>query len=210
MYITFIFICFGILKCLVNLLELRCRLRLYMYICIYVVCFSIAFLQDFTVSIMLHLSWVDARFEVWASGNDDKFVLEFDSKRLDNIWTPDLFFPNEKSAFIHKVFMPNKMLRVYSGGKVSYTVRYKVYTVSDHTSPTDLLGFSKIFNLNQLQHVVRGNGCHVVEMVLIDSWDYKDHPGRGKLYASSLVLCLHGISKMLYFDIKRDSVLFLI
>lgn len=79
--------------------------------------------MDFTVSIMLHLSWVDARFEVWASGNDDNFVLEFDSKRLDNIWTPDLFFPNEKSAFIHKVFMPNKMLRVYSGGKVSYTVR---------------------------------------------------------------------------------------
>lgn len=79
--------------------------------------------MDFTVSIMLHLSWVDARFVVWTVGNDDKFVLEFDSKRLNNIWTPDLFFPNEKSAFIHKVFMPNKMLRVYSGGKVSYTVR---------------------------------------------------------------------------------------
>lgn len=79
-------------------------------------------LQDFTVSIMLHLSWVDARFTTWTSGNDD--ILEFDSKRLDNIWTPDLFFPNEKSAFIHHVFMPNKMLRVYGGGKVSYTVRY--------------------------------------------------------------------------------------
>ncbi|XP_022320066.1 glycine receptor subunit alpha-3-like [Crassostrea virginica] len=77
--------------------------------------------MDFTVSIMLHLSWVDARFTTWTSGNDD--ILEFDSKRLDNIWTPDLFFPNEKSAFIHHVFMPNKMLRVYGGGKVSYTVR---------------------------------------------------------------------------------------
>lgn len=77
--------------------------------------------MDFTVSIMLHLSWVDARFVTWTSVNDE--ILEFDSKRLDNIWTPDLFFPNEKSAFIHKVFMPNKMLRVYSGGNVSYTVR---------------------------------------------------------------------------------------
>ncbi|XP_056013023.1 glycine receptor subunit alpha-3-like [Ostrea edulis] len=77
--------------------------------------------MDFTVSIMLHLSWVDARFITWTSGNDD--ILEFDSKRLDNIWTPDLFFPNEKSAFIHHVFMPNKMLRVYGGGRVSYTVR---------------------------------------------------------------------------------------
>lgn len=79
--------------------------------------------MDFTVSIMLHLNWNDTRFITWASGYDDTFVLEFDSKRLDNIWTPDLFFPNEKSAFIHKVFMPNKMLRVYTNGKITYTVR---------------------------------------------------------------------------------------
>lgn len=79
--------------------------------------------MDFTVSIMLHLNWNDARFIPWTSGYDDTFVLEFDSKRLDNIWTPDLFFPNEKSAFIHKVFMPNKMLRVYTNGKITYTVR---------------------------------------------------------------------------------------
>lgn len=93
----------------------------------------IIFLQDFTVSIMLHLNWNDARFIPWTSGYDDTFVLEFDSKRLDNIWTPDLFFPNEKSAFIHKVFMPNKMLRVYTNGKITYTVRYKMFTVSDYT-----------------------------------------------------------------------------
>lgn len=79
--------------------------------------------MDFTVSIMLHLNWNDTRFITWTSGYDDTFVLEFDSKRLDNIWTPDLFFPNEKSAFIHKVFMPNKMLRVYTNGKITYTVR---------------------------------------------------------------------------------------
>lgn len=160
---------------------------------VYVVYFNIIiiliiiFLQDFTVSIMLHLNWNDTRFITWTSGYDDTFVLEFDSKRLDNIWTPDLFFPNEKSAFIHKVFMPNKMLRVYTNGKITYTVRYKMFTVSDYTSPTDLLGFSKIFNLKQLQDVVRCNGCHVVVMVLIDSWDYKDHPGRGELCAWSLV-----------------------
>ncbi|KAK3099763.1 hypothetical protein FSP39_009232 [Pinctada imbricata] len=71
---------------------------------------------------MLHLSWVDIRFNNWLS-KDENETVEFDSTRLHKLWVPDLFFPNEKKASVHNVFMPNKMLRVYTGGKVSYTSR---------------------------------------------------------------------------------------
>ncbi|KAJ8297805.1 hypothetical protein KUTeg_024336 [Tegillarca granosa] len=80
--------------------------------------------MDFTVSILLHLSWLDERFLPWApTSGDNASYLEFDSKNLENFWIPDIFFPNEKKAFFHNVFLPNKMLRVYSGGRVSYTAR---------------------------------------------------------------------------------------
>ena len=78
--------------------------------------------QDFTVSIMLHLSWVDRRFEPWAYNVEGEAV-EFDSTRMDKLWVPDLFFPNEKQSYVHDVFMPNKMLRIYKGGKIAYTSR---------------------------------------------------------------------------------------
>lgn len=98
------------------------------------------------VSIMFYLNWNDICFIIWMFGYDDMFVLEFDFKRLDNIWMFDLFFFNEKSVFIYKVFMFNKMLWVYINGKIIYIVRYKMFIVSDYILFIDLFGFFKIFN----------------------------------------------------------------
>lgn len=73
---------------------------------------------------LFHLRWYDPRFTSWApTEKENDSYIEFDSKQVEILWVPDLFFPNEKKAFFHDVFMPNKMLRVYSGGWVSYTAR---------------------------------------------------------------------------------------
>ncbi|XP_062602282.1 glycine receptor subunit alpha-3-like [Saccostrea cucullata] len=128
--------------------------------------------MDFTVSIMLHLSWLDARFTVWTFGDE---VLEFDSKRLNNIWTPDLFFPNEKKAFIHQVFMPNKMLRVYSGGKVSYTVRLSL-TLS---CPMDLRNypFDKQVCRIEMESFSYNEDNIILEWAGMETSGNESHPG---------------------------------
>lgn len=78
--------------------------------------------MDFTVTILLHLNWVDGRFSPFMPESNEGYV-EIDSKNLEKLWVPDLFFPNEKNAYYHDVLMPNKMLRVYEGGTLSYTTR---------------------------------------------------------------------------------------
>ena len=85
--------------------------------------------QDFTVTILLHLNWVDGRFKPFMPESKEGYV-EIDSKNLEKLWVPDLFFPNEKNAYYHDVLMPNKMLRVYDGGTLSYTTRYRALQVS--------------------------------------------------------------------------------
>ncbi|KAL3880086.1 hypothetical protein ACJMK2_032355 [Sinanodonta woodiana] len=79
--------------------------------------------MDFTVTVFLHLSWPDTRFTRIYPKIDNDLYIEIDSKNLDKLWIPDLYFPNEKKAYYHDVFMPNKMLRIYRGGNVTYSTR---------------------------------------------------------------------------------------
>ncbi|KAL5012330.1 hypothetical protein ScPMuIL_010881 [Solemya velum] len=79
--------------------------------------------MDFTVSALLHLTWDDHRFtSFFKTDNNDSFI-EFDSKNLEKLWVPDIYFSNEKTASFHDVFMPNKMLRIYAGMRMSYISR---------------------------------------------------------------------------------------
>lgn len=79
--------------------------------------------MDFTATILLHLSWYDHRFSKYEIKNIDEGFVEIDAKNLEKLWVPDLYFPNEKRAYYHNVLMPNKMLRIYKGGDVSYSTR---------------------------------------------------------------------------------------
>ena len=83
----------------------------------------VLYFQDFTVTALLHLNWVDGRFSAFLPQTNEGYV-EIDSKNLEKLWVPDLFFPNEKNAYYHDVLMPNKMLRIFEGGTLSYTTRY--------------------------------------------------------------------------------------
>lgn len=79
--------------------------------------------QDFTATILLHLSWNDYRFTRFHIESIQEGYVEIDAKNLEKLWVPDLYFPNEKNAYYHNVLMPNKMLRIYNGGHVSYSTR---------------------------------------------------------------------------------------
>ena len=44
-------------------------------------------------------------------------------KLIEKIWTPDLFFPNEKSADIHDVMLTNQVIKVSPNGTLQYSTR---------------------------------------------------------------------------------------
>ncbi|KAL5012323.1 hypothetical protein ScPMuIL_010874 [Solemya velum] len=76
--------------------------------------------MDFTLSVSIHLRWVDHRL---GRQLRDIEYLEFDAHNMENLWVPDIFFPNEKKASFHNVMMENRMLRLYQTGIVSYSTR---------------------------------------------------------------------------------------
>lgn len=78
--------------------------------------------MDFTVSIMLHLTWNDHRMAKIVEYLDFEEV-ELDSKNVGSLWTPDIFFPNEKQAYFHEVMSPNRMFRLSKNCTLSYTAR---------------------------------------------------------------------------------------
>ncbi|XP_071124551.1 glycine receptor subunit alpha-2-like [Mytilus edulis] len=78
--------------------------------------------MDFTVGIFLHLYWHDERYIQWIMKSSSHKV-SFDHKSMEKLWLPDIYFPNEKEARLHSVFVPNKMLSANLGGNVSYTAR---------------------------------------------------------------------------------------
>ncbi|XP_052792417.1 glycine receptor subunit alpha-2-like isoform X2 [Mya arenaria] len=82
--------------------------------------------MDFTATVLLHLSWYDHRFSQFQIKNIADGYVEIDAKNLEKLWVPDLYFPNEKRAYYHNVLMPNKMLRVYKGGDVTYSTRLSI------------------------------------------------------------------------------------
>lgn len=84
--------------------------------------FFIFYIQDFTVTILLHLRWHDGRYTNEIKGVSEGYV-EIDAKNLEKLWVPDLYFPNEKNAYYHNVLMPNKMMRIYKEGDVTYSTR---------------------------------------------------------------------------------------
>ena len=73
---------------------------------------------------MLHLEWTDARLEALVIRDLDFDFVELDSKSVGSLWTPDVFFPNEKEASFHEIMSPNRMFKVSKNSTLSYTTRY--------------------------------------------------------------------------------------
>ena len=81
--------------------------------------------QDFTVDVGIHLQWESKEMiQILDRGTYDFSHLDFDAQNMEKVWVPDIYFPNEKKASLHKILMDNKMLRLYMDGMLSYITRY--------------------------------------------------------------------------------------
>ena len=75
------------------------------------------------MNIYMRQVWTDNRMMF------DEFntSLVLPAKSMDNVWTPDLFFPNEKAASFHDVTVPNKLMRVYPNGTIVFSIRWVAF-----------------------------------------------------------------------------------
>nr|XP_022327528.1 glycine receptor subunit alpha-2-like [Crassostrea virginica]XP_022328182.1 glycine receptor subunit alpha-2-like [Crassostrea virginica] len=77
--------------------------------------------MDYTLHLFLRQTWTDSRLNFSHLTNIS--VLELDQKRISDVWVPDTYFPNEKTASFHTVTVPNKLLHIQKDGYVIYSVR---------------------------------------------------------------------------------------
>uniref|UniRef100_S4RAR3 Glycine radical domain-containing protein n=1 Tax=Petromyzon marinus TaxID=7757 RepID=S4RAR3_PETMA len=60
--------------------------------------------MDYMMLIYLQQSWIDSRIEsIYSAGHYQKDFLDLANNYIDTVWTPDLFFENEKSAAFHEI-----------------------------------------------------------------------------------------------------------
>ncbi|KAI6218986.1 Glutamate-gated chloride channel [Aphelenchoides fujianensis] len=77
--------------------------------------------MEYSVQLTFRESWVDGRL-AYGLPNDGKpeFLILSSGQQ---IWMPDSFFQNEKSAQKHMIDKPNVLIRVHKDGKILYSVR---------------------------------------------------------------------------------------
>ncbi|XP_053400459.1 glycine receptor subunit alpha-2-like [Mercenaria mercenaria] len=78
--------------------------------------------MEYSIEVFLRLWWRDPRLDF--HGNTTSVTkLELDSKNADNVWQPDIFFRNEKRAYVHNVMATNKLMHILTNGTVVYGIR---------------------------------------------------------------------------------------
>ncbi|KAE9549015.1 hypothetical protein FO519_007773 [Halicephalobus sp. NKZ332] len=79
--------------------------------------------MEYGMQITFREQWMDRRlaFQNLNFPNPPKFLTVPHVK--NNVWTPDSFFPTEKSAHRHMIDKENMFLRIYADGRILYSVR---------------------------------------------------------------------------------------
>ena len=77
------------------------------------------------IDIHFRQRWIDPRLDF--TDADEHFQhtqpVIIPSQNMDAVWTPDLYFPNEKAAYFHIITVPNKSIKIYPNGTVLYSAR---------------------------------------------------------------------------------------
>ncbi|XP_052824041.1 glycine receptor subunit alpha-2 [Octopus bimaculoides] len=114
-------------------LEIPTEVRVHLYI--YSIDSISESAMDYTMTFILTQIWNDPRLD-YSSYLEDQF-LELNTKFIEKLWVPDLYFANEKHASFHLVTMPNKMIHLYKN--VVYTPDNVVFMWQDN-NPVAIYG----------------------------------------------------------------------
>ncbi|KAJ7400725.1 Gamma-aminobutyric acid receptor subunit gamma-1 [Pitangus sulphuratus] len=78
--------------------------------------------MEYTIDIIFAQTWYDSRLKF----NSSMKVLMLNSNMVGKIWIPDTFFRNSRKSDAHWITTPNRLLRIWSDGRVLYTLRLVV------------------------------------------------------------------------------------
>ncbi|GFN97578.1 gamma-aminobutyric acid receptor subunit alpha-5 [Plakobranchus ocellatus] len=71
------------------------------------------------------MAWKDARLQ-WNNSHSENQRLEVNRDQRAKLWTPDLYFHNEKRAEIHNVLKLNKLVQLESDGTIRESTRCRM------------------------------------------------------------------------------------
>ncbi|KAL8562199.1 hypothetical protein ACOMHN_005184 [Nucella lapillus] len=77
--------------------------------------------MDYSITIFLRQTWNDSRLTY--TPLPGIHFLELDTRIMQKVWVPDLYFTNEKHAAFHDVTVPNKLMHISPEGQVLYSAR---------------------------------------------------------------------------------------
>ncbi|XP_071440835.1 glutamate-gated chloride channel-like [Hetaerina americana] len=89
--------------------------------------------KEYRVSMTLRQNWNDKRLK-FSPHDDLKYILLTSD---EDIWSPDLFFSNEKEGHIHELLHRNSLVRISPEGDVLYSTRVSLKL----SCPMDLTNF---------------------------------------------------------------------
>jgi anionic glutamate receptor len=78
--------------------------------------------MELTTQMTIRQIWNDSRLAFKTEDPSLEYVT-LDKSLAQMLWTPDLFFNTETSAFIHTIMKPNSYKRIYPDGKVLWSNR---------------------------------------------------------------------------------------
>lgn len=83
---------------------------------------SLIAFQDFTLDIYFRQYWKDNRLSFQRQHGVE--ILSVSTEYLRNMWVPDTFFANEKTAYLHMVTTSNEFVRIAWDGKITRSMRF--------------------------------------------------------------------------------------
>lgn len=76
----------------------------------------------FSMDCYFRQTWYDRRLQF----QGDIKLLSVSWQFLERVWTPDTYFFNGKSSYLHKVTVPNKFVRLRNDGRLKYSMRLTI------------------------------------------------------------------------------------
>ncbi|XP_078594925.1 gamma-aminobutyric acid receptor subunit beta-2-like [Branchiostoma floridae x Branchiostoma japonicum] len=74
---------------------------------------------DYTITILLRQFWKDQRLAYRGMNRS----LSLDGRLVEALWVPDTFLLNSKEAFLHRVTVDNRLIRLFPDGELIYGMR---------------------------------------------------------------------------------------
>ncbi|KAM6313387.1 gamma-aminobutyric acid receptor subunit gamma-1 isoform 1-T1 [Aegotheles albertisi] len=125
------------------------------------------FILEYTIDIIFAQTWYDSRLKF----NSSMKVLMLNSNMVGKIWIPDTFFRNSRKSDAHWITTPNRLLRIWSDGRVLYTLRLTInaecylqlhnFPMDEHSCPLEFSSYG--YPRNEIEYKWKKTSVEVAD-----------------------------------------------